>query len=253
MTSAPTAQQVFGQRAAFYTTSTAHADQTVLDRVVELARPRADAFVLDVATGTGHTAFALAPYVARVIAIDLTPEMLSEGRKLKAERGVPNVEFRLADAHALPFVDATFDIVTCRRAAHHFVDIAKALREMNRVIRPGGRLVIDDRSVPEDDFVDKTMNRLDRLHDGSHVREYRPSEWERMLLDAGFAAEAIELYTKRRPLSSLTTNVEPKNVIEIQRIIASLDDTQREKMHVVEKDGEAYTNHWFVMAAGVKK
>ena len=69
----PTAQQVFGQRAAFYATSAAHKDRAVLNRVVELARPWPDALALDVATGTGHTAFALAPHVRRVIAIDVTP------------------------------------------------------------------------------------------------------------------------------------------------------------------------------------
>ena len=187
-----TSQQVFRQRAAFYTTSEAHTDKSVLDRVVERAKPRPDHMALDVATGPGHTAFALAPYVREVIAIDVTIEMLIEARKLKTERGIQNVEFRLADAHALPFDDRFFEIVTCRRAAHHFVDIKKSLDEMKRVLVNGGRLVIDDRSVPEDDFVDATLNRLDRLHDESHIRQYRLSEWERMLLAAGFKIEAIE-------------------------------------------------------------
>ena len=168
-----TPQQSFSQRAAFYTTSSAHTDKSVLDRVVELAQPQAHQIALDVATGTGHTAFAIASFVREVIAIDVTIEMLIEGRKLKAERGVSNVEFRLADVHELPFDDRSFDSVTCRRAAHHFVDIEKSLAEMKRVLTRGGRLVIDDRSVPEDDFVDAAMNRLDWLHDESHVRQYR--------------------------------------------------------------------------------
>jgi ubiquinone/menaquinone biosynthesis C-methylase UbiE len=182
MTTLP--QAVFAQRAAFYATSAVHKDKAVLDRLVELARVQPTDRVLDVATGTGHTAFAFAPQVREVIATDVTPEMLSEGEKLKSELGMRNVEFRIADAHDLPFEDTSFDVVTCRRAAHHFTDIRGALREMCRVLKPGGRLVIDDRSVPEEEFVDATLNRLDWLHDHSHVRQYRPSEWQRILQDA---------------------------------------------------------------------
>ncbi len=195
-------QTVFAQRAAFYTTSAVHKDKIVLERLIEFAHVHPTDRVLDVATGTGHTAFAFAPHVRDVIAADVTPEMLLEGERMKDEGGIINVKFQLADAHELPFEDASFDIVTCRRAAHHFVEVGRARREMRRVLRPGGRLVIDDRSVPEDDFVDTTLNRLDWLHDHSHVRQYQPSEWERMMHEAGCKVEALEPYTKHRPLSA---------------------------------------------------
>jgi ubiquinone/menaquinone biosynthesis C-methylase UbiE len=250
MTALP--QTVFAQRAAFYATSAVHRDKVVLDRLVELAHVQPAERVLDVATGTGHTAFAFAAHVREVIATDVTPEMLIEGGRLKDEGGIINVEFQLADAHDLPFEDESFDIVTCRRAAHHFVDVGKALREMRRVLRPGGRLVIDDRSVPEDDFLDATLNRLDWLHDHSHVRQYRPSEWRSMLHDAGCKAEVVEPYTKHRPLSAFTTGVEPESVAEIERIIAGLNAAQRAALNVAEKDGEIYLNHWYVMVVGVK-
>jgi len=246
------AREVFGKRAAYYTTSAAHTDKAVLDRIVELARPNRDAVALDVATGTGHTAFALAPCVKTVIAVDVTPEMLEEARRLQADNGFANIEFRLAGAEDLPFDCERFDIVTCRRAAHHFGDVRVALSEMRRVLKAGGRLVIDDRSVPADDFVDATMNQLDVLHDESHVREYRPSEWQDLLREAGFAVETVDTYTRHRPLSSLTDNVSRENTARINQMIASLNVSQREAMNVVEKDGETYINHWFVMAVGIK-
>ncbi|MBU0494417.1 MAG: class I SAM-dependent methyltransferase [Chloroflexi bacterium] len=176
-----TARQIFGARADKYTTSAAHTDPWVLGRVVELSAPELDWAVLDLGTGTGHTVFAIAPHVAHVTGLDLTPEMLAEAVKLQAAKSIANASWLIADVHRLPCDDAAFQLVICRRAAHHFSDIRQSLREMRRVLRPGGRLVIDDRSVPEDDFVDACMNQLDHYHDESHVRQYRPAEWRQML------------------------------------------------------------------------
>jgi ubiquinone/menaquinone biosynthesis C-methylase UbiE len=209
--------------------------------------------MLDVATGTGHTAFAFAPHVKEIIATDITPEMLAEGKRLKAELGIRNVEFVIAEVHRMPFRGGAFDIVTCRRAAHHFMNIDKALLEMMRVLDIGGRLIIDDRSVPEDDFVDATLNRLDVLHDASHVREYRPSEWVRVMQDAGFEVQTVEPYAKLRPLSAFTHGVESENVAEIERIVTSLDEEQRCALKVTDVDGEVHLNHWFLTALGIKR
>jgi ubiquinone/menaquinone biosynthesis C-methylase UbiE len=246
------AQRVFGDRAAFYTTSPAHTDPQVLSRVVELARPQPDWTVLDIATGSGHTAFALAPRVKSVIGIDITVEMLREAQMLKAERSVSNVTFRPGDVHNLPFADGTFQLVTCRRSAHHFSNIRRALEEIRRVLAPAGRIVIDDRSVPEDDFADRSMNLLDTLHDESHVREYRPTEWRSMLEDAEFSVEVVETYTRHRPISALTANVSEENVRKIKEIFAAFTPAQRAIFDLKEEDGQLHHNHWFVMVSAVR-
>ena len=246
------AKRIFGQRVSRYTTSAAHTDPQVLARVVELASPQRDWLVLDVATGTGHTAFALANHVRAVIGIDLTVEMLEESKRLGATRGIANVALGLADVHDLPFPSETFHLITCRRAAHHFSRIGQALREMHRVLRAGGRLVIDDRSVPEDDFVDVCMNRLDRYHDESHVREYRPSEWQQLLEDHGFAVAAIEGYVRHRPLSALTTDVSPENVRRIHAVLDGLTPEQRAALNLRDVDGQPHLNHWYLMISGTK-
>lgn len=247
------ARKIFGARAAQYTTSAAHTDPKVLARVVELAAPQPDWLALDLATGTGHTAFALAPHVRRVVGTDLTPEMLAEARNLQTQQNIANVEFGLADAHALPFANASLHLITCRRAAHHFSNIALALQEMRRVLRPGGRLVIDDRSVPEDDFVDECMNDLDRCHDESHVRQYRPSQWQHMLQALGFSILTLVPYTKHRPLTSLTHGVSPENVRKIQAVLDRLNSNQRTTLNLVEAHGAPYINHWYIMLAAFKE
>lgn len=247
------ARRVFGQRAAAYTTSTAHTDAEVLADVVRMSSPKPHWSVLDVATGTGHTAFALAPHAASITGIDLTPEMLTEARKLATAESANNVSLCLADVHHLPFKDGSFHLITCRRAAHHFSSIARALGEMKRVLREEGRLVIDDRSVPEDDFVDSCMNELDRYHDESHVRQYRPTEWRRMLEDLGLLVEDVVPYTRHRPVTSLTAGVSRENVREINDLLGRLDVAQRKALDLRDVGGEPYLNHWYVtISAGMR-
>ncbi|MBI4298061.1 MAG: methyltransferase domain-containing protein [Chloroflexi bacterium] len=249
------AQRSFGRRAAYYTTSATHADPQVLARVVELAMsgteglasPKPSWQALDIATGTGHTAFALAPDVAHVLGLDLTPQMLTQAVALRQARSIANVDFCLGDVHRLPFSAESFHLVTCRRAAHHFSDIGQALDEIRRVLRPGGRLVIDDRSVPEDDFLDALMNRLDSYHDESHVQEYRPSHWARMLEQAGFSVKAVEPYIQHRPLTSLTDGASQKNVRRIHRALQGLTPAQRQQLNLAERDGEPHSNHWYLL------
>jgi ubiquinone/menaquinone biosynthesis C-methylase UbiE len=243
---------VFGARAAMYTTSQSHADREVLAWVVSCAKPNPRWKALDVATGTGHTAFALAPHVSHVVGTDLTPEMLAEAGMLRARNQVNNVVFGVADVHRLPFEAGRFDLVTSRRAPHHFSDIRKALGEMNRVLKPGGRLVIDDRSVPEDDEVDLLMNRLDVLHDASHVREYRPSTWRTMLEEAGFHVESIEPFSRLRPISHMKQGIAAASAAEIDRIMSGLTARQKSVLQVTPREGELEHLHFFVMIAAVK-
>lgn len=243
------AKKIFGERASFYSTSPAHTDPQVLKRVVEMSSPQSDWTALDVATGTGHTAFALAPFTSSVVGTDLTTEMLSEAKGLQASQAMSNVSFCASDVHHLPFADRSFDLVSCRRAAHHFSRIEIALQEMRRVLRIEGRLVVDDRSVPEDDFVDQCMNALDQLHDHSHVRQYRPSEWIQMLEAQGFEIEAIEPYHRHRPLTSLTRGIPSSDVDQIHQMLGDLNDIQRLALDLREVSGELYINHWFMMVS----
>ena len=246
------AREVFGRRASYYTTSAAHTDSQVLRRVVELAVPAAGGLILDVATGTGHTALALAPHAAQVVGVDLTPEMLGEARQLQRQRGLGNVSWALADAHRLPFANDLFGALTCRRAPHHFSDIRQTLAEMARVLAPGGRLVVDDRSVPEDEAADACMNALDLWHDPSHVRNYRPSAWESLLDEAGLRVERLEPYIRHRPLSALTAGASPEGVAAIERAVAGMPESLRAAFSLVEIDGEPHLNHWYVLAAARK-
>jgi ubiquinone/menaquinone biosynthesis C-methylase UbiE len=242
-------RRIFSERADVYTISAAHRDPQVLSWLVDCVQPQSNWRALDIATGTGHTAFALSPHVREVVALDLTPAMLDEARGLAAKRGITNVRFIVGDAHELPFDDGSFELVACRRAAHHFNDLPRALREMRRVLVPNGRLVIDDRSVPEDDWIDAIMHELDTLHDRSHVRQYRPSAWRRLLEAAGFEVESATPYVKHRPIRSLTDRVDPKDVAKIHEILGRLSTEEKAKLNLIETGEERYSDHWYVMIA----
>jgi ubiquinone/menaquinone biosynthesis C-methylase UbiE len=105
-----------------------------------------------------------------VIAIDATDAMLEAGRIEAKRAALKNVVFMQADAAALPFLDASFDIVVSRFAVHHFEDPRVQLGEMRRCLRMGGRLAIADLVSDPDPQVAEFQNHLERLRDPSHTR-----------------------------------------------------------------------------------
>lgn len=194
----------FGRAAEGYVLSPTHAAASDLARIVEIAGVRPDAGVLDIATGGGHTAIALAPHVAHVVATDLTPPMLESAREHALTRGAANIEFAVADAEALPFEDRSFDIVTCRIAAHHFPRPELFVAEVARVLREGGTFVLQDQVVPEDPGDAAVVEAFESLRDPSHARALPLSEWLDLLEGAGLAVETVDVVAKRHPFSEWT-------------------------------------------------
>jgi len=166
--------------------------------LLALAAPERDWRVLDVATGGGHTALALAPHVREVVASDLTPEMLVAAERFLRGKGVTNVVFREADACALPFADHAFDLVTCRIAPHHFPDASRFVEECARVVRPGGTVIVIDNVTPEDAEASAAINEIERVRDPSHRRAYDEREWVRFFRQAGLVVERVEHFRKQR-------------------------------------------------------
>jgi ubiquinone/menaquinone biosynthesis C-methylase UbiE len=189
-------QQQFGAHAAAYATSAVHAKGASLARLVELVRPANHWRALDIATGAGHRAAAFAPHVAHVIASDITAEMLDEARKLAASQGFANMETATADAQALPFPDAEFNLVTSRIAPHHFPNVSAFVREVARVLKPGGTFALVDNIAPDAEstpgFPDSDLaqaavayNEFEKRRDPSHGRCLGMAEWSDVIAAAG--------------------------------------------------------------------
>ena len=157
---------------------------------MELLIPQPSEIALDVATGTGFTAMEIAPRVKQVLATDITENMLVEARKNAQARNLKNIRFEMADASYLPYPDSTFDLVTSRRAPHHFSNITKFLTEAHRVLRPGGRLGVSDMSPREG--TEEFVNAIERMRDQSHAKALSPSEWRKLLASIGFEIKREE-------------------------------------------------------------
>jgi SAM-dependent methyltransferase len=173
-----------------------HKSGRELQLVVEYAAVTGRERVLDIGTGAGHTALALAPRVASVVLTDPVEAMLTAARRVLAEAGIRNAQFVEAIAEQLPFPDASFDIVTTRLAAHHFDDVPQAMREIARVLRPGGIFVFVDTIAPEDPESAAYQDEVESLRDPTHRRIYTGQQWIAFCDDAGFHVERTEVVRK---------------------------------------------------------
>ncbi len=217
----------FGANAAHYVNSRPHAKGASLERLVALVQPQADWRVLDIATAAGHTAFTFAPHVAQVWATDITPQMLAIAKERAAELGLGNVTVETADAEALPYDDASFDLVTCRIAPHHFGDVGLFVREAARVLRPGGLLAVVDNVVPigaPGDYV----NAFEKLRDPSHGRCLTLDEWLATFKSAGLAIYHHEVMDKRIEFASWVKRHEPTMQKYLRAMLAEIQGVAAE-------------------------
>ncbi len=186
----PSSSQRFNTLAAGYAASEVHRASPTLHRLHALLPPRLEA-VCDVASGAGHTGLSFAGVAARIVAVDPAPNMLAQCRRLAAERGAV-VETIEAFAESIPLPAASFDLVVCRVAAHHFSDLPKAMSEMTRLAKPGGCVAIIDMEGDEDPALDALNHDIEVLHDPTHVRSYTARHWRELFTGNGLQVRACE-------------------------------------------------------------
>ena len=189
------AQRMFGSQAGVYATSQVHVRDDsleVLQRLAAQPDSKPYGWAADLGTGAGFTAFAMTQCSDRVVATDPTSPMLEQARRLGNERGLENLCLSRNVAESLPFASASLDLVTSRKAGHHFSDLNLAFDEVRRVLKTGGVFVMADSVCPEDDDVDRWMNDIELRRDFSHVRNRKISEINGMLAARGLDVQAQE-------------------------------------------------------------
>jgi ubiquinone/menaquinone biosynthesis C-methylase UbiE len=186
-----TVRDEFTRQADAYATAPVITDAERISRLINAINPSPDSRALEIATGPGHVAMALAARCREVVGIDLTPAPLAIANRLSRERGVTNVRFQLGEADRLAFADGEFDLVVCRFAVHHFENPPAIVGEMVRVCRPGGIVAIEDVFASEQPARAAYYNRIERLFDTSHTNALPLSELAALMGRAGLEIESV--------------------------------------------------------------
>ncbi|CAN7457143.1 methyltransferase domain-containing protein [Phenylobacterium sp. LjRoot225] len=208
--------------AALVNTAPLNTGGAAKDPLIEALAPAPTDRVLDVGCGSGQFAVAIAPHVAQVAGVDLTPEMLAKARDQQAKAGVANIDWRQADSTALPVADGTFDIVTSRSMLHHAADPAATLAEMRRACVPGGRIAVLDLTPAPDKA--PAFDAVELLRDPSHARALTVAELR--ALGAGLGLQELEVRPRATDLPlemTLATSFPPPGVLERVRALYARD------------------------------
>ena len=191
-------QEQFGKNAERYVTSSVHARGASLHEMVRLARPQPHWLALDVATGGGHSALAIARHVHRVVALDITFPMLRAAQAFAHSQKQSNICWVQGDGNTLPFSHNVFDLITCRVALHHFPNQASAIRDWARCLKPGARLVLVDNIGPADPAANDYINAFEKLRDPSHGHVHPPARLISYLKAAGL--QVLHTQTMQKPM-----------------------------------------------------
>jgi SAM-dependent methyltransferase len=228
----------FTRQAVPFATAAAIRNEDALNRIVKMAEAGPDDTVLDVACGPGLLACAFARVARHVTGIDLTPAMLEQARALQRQQGLENLTWQEGDVLPLPYADHSFSIVATRFAFHHFLDPLAVLKEMRRVCRPGGRVVVAD-SAPAAEKAD-AFNRMERLRDPSHVRALSPAELRALFADAGLPAPRVQPDLLPGDVESLLARSFPRegDADRIREIFAGSLEHDDLGMAAIRRDGK---------------
>lgn len=165
--------------------------QEYVDYTISKMKLQKTDHVLEMAAGTCICGRAIAPHVKHVTCLDMTPAMISIGKNTAEKENLDNMTFVLGDSRELPFLDDSFDIVFSRLAFHHFPDIEQPFKEMKRVLKPGGKLIIIDMEATNEQLR-QVEDEIEILRDPSHVKNISKDEFLDLYEKNGLNVELCE-------------------------------------------------------------
>jgi ubiquinone/menaquinone biosynthesis C-methylase UbiE len=213
----------FTKQAVPFADLLAHSNEESTKLLIKMSRLNKSDTVLDVACGPGLLACALAPFALKVTGIDLVPAMIEKAKKSQQEKKLSNIEWKIGDILPLPFENASFCVVVCRYAFHHFLDPVAVLKEMKRVAKPGGRVAVTDVFTVSNAQSD-AYDSVEKLKDPSHVRAWPLPELQGMFQKAGLVNAQAEFYRIEMKLEDNLKASFPKEEGDIDKIRQAVTD-----------------------------
>ncbi|WP_298276700.1 methyltransferase domain-containing protein [Ferroplasma sp.] len=234
----------FAKNSGYYSKSESHAGDNDLNILVDMLELKGNMIGLDAATGAGFTAVKMAQKISKVYALDMVDNMLEETKKLAEKEGLKNIITVKGYADSMPFEDKKFNVVTSRRAPHHFRDKNKFAAECYRVLQEGGRIGIDDMTAP--DNVIKNLNEMERIRDPSHMCAASPEEWMKILEDAGFGDIKSKIYSRQVTFEQWLNPVD-KSSDEGIKSLEYLVNGRNAFTSAIRWDGKSFYKSWIVI------
>ena len=180
------AKEQFNNQAKYYSSSKTFSAGESLNILSKIIRKKEFSSGLDIATGAGFTAFELSKSCKKVEATDISEGMINEARIIMKDRKINNLNFNICSAEELKYSDKEFDIVTCRTAAHHFLDVEKFCREVHRVLKDEGEFIIVDTITSDQIKLNNWHQEVELIRDRSHIKNLSLIEWKHVLTKTNF-------------------------------------------------------------------
>lgn len=186
-------QQQYQNKSEAYLNSQLHAQGAEFFKMRQLIQQNNYQQVLDLGCGGGHVSYQVAADAAHVTAYDLSSEMVDLVVRQAQQKGLDQVQGQVGAAESLAFDNQYFDCILTRYSAHHWADVAQAMREMHRVLKPNAHVVIFDVMGSSNPIFDTFLQSIELIRDPSHVRDYSAAEWLHFAEAAGFEVECLDI------------------------------------------------------------
>lgn len=226
----------FSKQASGYSSIVSHRD--ALEELIAITSASKEDNVLDIACGSGIVSCEFAKYVNYVTGIDITEEMITEAKKLQAKFQLKNIDWEIGEVTSLPYPDNHFSIVISRFGFHHFLDPQLVLKEMIRVCKPNGIVMVVDVVLPNDKI--DAYNLMEKNRDSSHVKALSVTEFEMLFEKSGLKRSKESSYTMKIELEEQLQASFPTDSAALRNMV--LEDIGIDKLGVnaIEMEGKVF-------------